>query len=559
MRYLVLLVFVGAASAAPSYVAPYPGTVAAVPTSPESAHVAVAGFPPVTYISRHHAQDELGQVNYGFSHPGQVKNEVRDALGNVAGAYSYIDADNKPVHVQYTAGFDGFQVKSNNLPVGPGALDAPEPVRDTPEVFSAKQDFLEAYNSAAVAAAAAPDDEVVLKAAVESGEAALSEGVDDEIETATTLGVIADTYSSGDEEPALVTDEETPVVVETVEVARIDDDATVLFTDQSEPEEKFAAEDVDVKQAPELGEEEEAIALNSEISYTAESTLDGSANVAPLPESDGNFVQTVSIEPVEVQPSLGATDGNAFFRTIEVSELFPTSKPKPVVDTVASDAGITKTDFQVVPVQVPQLFPTLKAEPIVDTSASDAGITNVDIQVVPIQVPQLFPTLKAAPIVDTSASDAGITNADIQVVPVPVPQLFPTLKAEHIVDTSASDAGITKAAFQVVSTAAATAEDTPELRLDSLIPHYSPYISAADGSLSPLYTNFLSYRPYGVNFPTLLPYTASAHAGQTSHVVAQTPMPYYRYIPRNYVYPVPYAAQFLNYVPARNCDAQHES
>nr|XP_027219070.1 neurabin-2-like [Penaeus vannamei] len=188
MKAVVILALLGAACAAPTFVVPYTGAVVGAPY----AH-AVA---PVSYASQHHAQDELGQVNYGFAHAGQAKNEVRDAFGNVAGAYSYVDADGKPVVVEYTAGVNGFQVKSNNLPVGPGVPEAvavagpspsktlrsrrrqgptsrppstppppfprrrrPAPVADTPEVTAAKLEFLQAYNAAAAAAAAAPDDE----------------------------------------------------------------------------------------------------------------------------------------------------------------------------------------------------------------------------------------------------------------------------------------------------------------------------------------------------------------------------------------------------------------
>ncbi|KAG7172675.1 Cuticle protein 6-like 2 [Homarus americanus] len=159
MKAFVVLALVGAACAAPSYVLPYSGYSGTV----VGLHAPVA---PVTYASQYHAQDELGQVNYGFAHPGQAKNEIRDAFGNVAGTYTYIDADNNPVHVEYTAGVDGFQVRSNNLPVGPDApaaavLVGPKPVMDTPEVAAAKTEFFEAYNTAAAAAAEAADDEVV--------------------------------------------------------------------------------------------------------------------------------------------------------------------------------------------------------------------------------------------------------------------------------------------------------------------------------------------------------------------------------------------------------------
>ncbi|XP_068235040.1 uncharacterized protein [Palaemon carinicauda] len=130
---------------------------AVIPTSLQVPSVEV----PATYVSRHHAQDEHGQVNYGFSHPGQAKNEVRDANGQVAGAYSYVDSDDQVVRVRYTAGEDGFQVVSNNLPIAP---------IDTPEVLAAKLQFVEAYNAASLAAAEAPDD-VESESSISSGDA----------------------------------------------------------------------------------------------------------------------------------------------------------------------------------------------------------------------------------------------------------------------------------------------------------------------------------------------------------------------------------------------------
>ncbi|KAK7076355.1 hypothetical protein SK128_015568 [Halocaridina rubra] len=113
----------------------------------EPPHVDVGSLP-VSYVSKYHAQDELGQVSYGYSHPGQAKDETRDASGNVAGVYTYVDNNNKLTRVEYTAGQEGFQVRSNNLPVQ---------TNDTPEVLAAKLKFVEAYNGAAYAAATADD------------------------------------------------------------------------------------------------------------------------------------------------------------------------------------------------------------------------------------------------------------------------------------------------------------------------------------------------------------------------------------------------------------------
>jgi len=136
MKTLIILTVIGAAIARPGlvYVSPV-------------AHTVVA--PPAVYKSQYHSQDELGQVSYGFAHPNQVKNEVRDAHGNVAGSYSYIDNDGKQVIVQYTAGEGGFKVKSNNLPVAPGIPESSplQTIEDTAEVQAAKKEFFERFES----------------------------------------------------------------------------------------------------------------------------------------------------------------------------------------------------------------------------------------------------------------------------------------------------------------------------------------------------------------------------------------------------------------------------
>ncbi|XP_046444133.1 uncharacterized protein LOC124194121 [Daphnia pulex] len=106
------------------------------------------GYPSIS-ATQYHAQDELGQASFGYAHPGQAANNLRDGFGNQIGSYAYINPEGKEVRVSYTADSRGFRVQSNNLPVAPVAnLVAPVQVQDTPEVAAAKAD-----HSAAIAAA----------------------------------------------------------------------------------------------------------------------------------------------------------------------------------------------------------------------------------------------------------------------------------------------------------------------------------------------------------------------------------------------------------------------
>lgn len=65
--------------------------------------------------SQYHAQDEFGNVAYGYKNPNSAKQERRDAYGNVEGAYSYIDATGVPKHLSYVADDYGFRVTGTNL------------------------------------------------------------------------------------------------------------------------------------------------------------------------------------------------------------------------------------------------------------------------------------------------------------------------------------------------------------------------------------------------------------------------------------------------------------
>merc|ERR1712130_375758 len=133
-------------------------------------HVTYAAAPavaapvaPVTYAapiapyvgSQYHAQDEFGNLNYGYSNLNSAKAEA----GN-----SYVDANGVLQQVQYVTDAAGFRVADSRLPVAPvyngvaptfnpGLPVAPV---DTAEVAEAKAAFAEAYaaQEAAVAAVA---------------------------------------------------------------------------------------------------------------------------------------------------------------------------------------------------------------------------------------------------------------------------------------------------------------------------------------------------------------------------------------------------------------------
>merc|ERR1719290_224924 len=140
------------AAAPATYAAAYtaaPAVTAVAPAAPISGPVA----------SQFQAQDEFGNVAYGYQNINSAKQERGNALGGVTGSYTY--ADEAGVHtVNYIADDFGFRVAGDNLPVAPvysGLAPAapvyngvaPLPVADTPEVAAAKASFFEAYNAAA--------------------------------------------------------------------------------------------------------------------------------------------------------------------------------------------------------------------------------------------------------------------------------------------------------------------------------------------------------------------------------------------------------------------------
>merc|ERR1711887_523295 len=135
-------------AAAPVAAAP----VAAAPVAYAAAPVAAPIAGPVS--SQFQAQDEFGNLAYGYQNINSAKQEQGNTYGGVTGSYTY--ADEAGVHTVNCVADDlGFRVAGDNLPVAPvynAALPVapvfnPAPVVDTPEVAEAKAAFFAAFEA----------------------------------------------------------------------------------------------------------------------------------------------------------------------------------------------------------------------------------------------------------------------------------------------------------------------------------------------------------------------------------------------------------------------------
>jgi len=181
MNPLILLTACVAASQAQYIAAPYalgaPLTYGAAPIAINAAPVTVKAAPapitinaapapivaaaPANPSSQFQAQDEFGNIQYGYSNINSQKHEVGNTYGGVSGSYSYVDANGIVQTTNYIADGLGFRVQATNLPVAPGTpavapleqpqfnLVGPAPVDDTPEVKAAKAEFQAAFDEAA--------------------------------------------------------------------------------------------------------------------------------------------------------------------------------------------------------------------------------------------------------------------------------------------------------------------------------------------------------------------------------------------------------------------------
>merc|ERR1739838_6635 len=147
------------------YAAAYTPALAAVPAAYAAAPVAVAPAAYAGYAaaptagpvsSQFQAQDEFGNLAYGYQNINSAKQEQGNAYGGVTGSYTY--ADEAGVHtVNYVADDFGFRVAGDNLPVAPvynaalpvAPVHLAAPVVDTPEVAEAKAAFFAAFEAEA--------------------------------------------------------------------------------------------------------------------------------------------------------------------------------------------------------------------------------------------------------------------------------------------------------------------------------------------------------------------------------------------------------------------------
>merc|ERR1712055_972358 len=137
--------------AAAPVVAAAPAAYAAAPVVAAAPTIAA---PSVT-SSQFQAQDEIGNIAYGYQNINSAKQERGNVNGGVEGSYTYVDEAGSHT-VNYIADDYGFRVTSDNLPVAPvhAAVApvyngvAPVAVVDTPEVAEARAAFLATYDAA---------------------------------------------------------------------------------------------------------------------------------------------------------------------------------------------------------------------------------------------------------------------------------------------------------------------------------------------------------------------------------------------------------------------------
>merc|ERR1719187_1427763 len=128
----------------------------AAPLAAAAPVAAFAPYAPYSAGSQFHAQDEFGNLNYGYSNLNSAKQEVGNTYGGVNGGYSYVDANGKLQQVTYVADALGFRTQDSRLPTfNPEPLVAPTfnpelPVapEDTAEVAAARAEHLAAVEAA---------------------------------------------------------------------------------------------------------------------------------------------------------------------------------------------------------------------------------------------------------------------------------------------------------------------------------------------------------------------------------------------------------------------------
>merc|ERR1712179_395482 len=110
--FVAISAIIGCASAQYAYAGlPY-AAAPAVAAAPYA-----APYAPYVPSSQFQAQDEFGNLNYGYSNLNSAKSEVGNTYAGVSGGYSYVDANGQLQQVQYIADGAGFRVADSRLPV----------------------------------------------------------------------------------------------------------------------------------------------------------------------------------------------------------------------------------------------------------------------------------------------------------------------------------------------------------------------------------------------------------------------------------------------------------
>merc|ERR1711962_1493890 len=123
------------------------------PVTPEADGSGQVGVPAGLEVQHFHAQDEFGNVEYGYKDENSAKHEIGNAQLGVSGGYTYIDANNKLQTVSYTAGALGFQAKGTNNPVDTEDVIAVKEILDYAAKYAASRREKRSTNSEDAASA----------------------------------------------------------------------------------------------------------------------------------------------------------------------------------------------------------------------------------------------------------------------------------------------------------------------------------------------------------------------------------------------------------------------
>ena len=123
--------------------APVPVATPNVVAAPDPSTQTVLLTHSVPTTHQFHAQDELGQYQFGYTEPTASRVEQKSADGVITGRYNYVDTNGIIQTVSYIADALGFRVAGTNLPV-----HVPVPTAEAPDVIAAREAHAELVKEA---------------------------------------------------------------------------------------------------------------------------------------------------------------------------------------------------------------------------------------------------------------------------------------------------------------------------------------------------------------------------------------------------------------------------